>query len=198
MEWLAKLIKEKQKLMQIAKKGHTGKLKVGQISNFTQLDKHLQNIPSFIGLKSFRHYSKVVHWLGNEQKSMVKQLIAAAILLLIQDASQTIHCICVIFNFIMLAQYPLHKNKILSYIDNALYRLHKTKIAFENYCSINAKLFWLTFNYPNFHVMTHFVKCIQDYGSAIKYDIAYSKAVYKYFLRPFIDKPIRKSMSCRF
>ena len=72
---------------------------------------------------------------------MVKELIAAAPPLLIHDAPETIHCVCTIFDFTMLAQYLLHDNETLSYIDHALYLLHKTKIAFENHCPINAKLF---------------------------------------------------------
>ena len=58
-------------------------MKLGQTSNLTQLDERFWNIPPFTGLKLFRHYSKVVEWTGNEQKAMVKQLIAAATLLLI-------------------------------------------------------------------------------------------------------------------
>ncbi len=65
------------------KRGHTRELKLGQTSNLIQLDECFQNIPPFTGLKLFGHYSKVVQWLGNEQKAIVKQLIAAAILLLI-------------------------------------------------------------------------------------------------------------------
>lgn len=33
--------------------------------------------------------------------------------------------------------------------------------------------------------MTYFVKYIQDYDSAINYDIANSKIVYKYFFKAF-------------
>ena len=92
-------------------------------------------------MKLFRHYSKVVQWLGNKQKTMVKQLIIAAILLLIQDISETIHYDCIIFDFTMLTQYPLHNNETLFYIEPTLYKLDKTKIAFENHCPIDAKLF---------------------------------------------------------
>ena len=73
VEWLTKSIKEKQKPTQMAKKrGHTGELKLGQTSNLTQLDERFQNIPLFTSLKLFRYYSKVVQWLGNKQKAMVK------------------------------------------------------------------------------------------------------------------------------
>ena len=142
------------------KRGHTGELKLGQTSNLTQLDERFRNIPPFTGLKLFRHYSKVVQWTGNEQKAIVKQLIATATLLLIQDAPETIHYTHAILDFTMLAQYPSHNDETLSYTDHALYRFDKTKIAFENHRPIDAKLFRPTFNYPKFHAMTYFVKCI--------------------------------------
>ena len=44
----------------MAKKGHTGELKLGQTSNLIQLDERFRNIFPFIGLKLFRHYSKIV------------------------------------------------------------------------------------------------------------------------------------------
>ena len=70
-------------------------------------------------------------------------------------------------------------------MDYNLYRLDKTKIEFENHCLINLKLFQLTFNYPKFYIMTHFVKFIWDYKSAINYDKAYSKTAHKYLLTTF-------------
>ncbi len=123
---------------------------------------------------------------------MVKQLIAAATLLLIQDVPETIHCARTILDFTMLAQYPSHDNETLSYMEYALYRLDKTKIMFENHYPINAKLFQPTFNYPKFHTMTDFVKCIRDYGSAINYDTVHSEAVHKYFPQTFYGRTNKK------
>ena len=40
--------------------------------------------------------------------------------------------------------------------------------------------------------MTHFVKCIRDYGSAIDYDKAHSEAAYKYFLKAFYGRTNKK------
>ena len=74
-----------------------------------------------------------------------------------QNASKAIYCTCAIFDFTMLGQYFLYDNKTLSYMKHALYRLDKTKIAFENHRSINVKQFQPTFNYLKFHAITHFV-----------------------------------------
>ncbi len=83
----------------------------------------------------------------------------------------------------MLAQYPLHDDETLSYIEHVLYRLDKTKIAFEYHRPIDAKLFQPNFNDPKFYTMTHFFKCIRDYGSAINYNTAHSEAAHKYLLK---------------
>ena len=123
---------------------------------------------------------------------MVKQLIAATNPLLIQDALEKIHCTCAILDFTMLAQYLSHNNETLSYIDHALYRLNKTKIVFENHCPIDVKLFSPTFNYPKFHTMTNFVKCIWDYGSAINYDTVHSEIAHKYFFKAFYGRTNKK------
>lgn len=61
MGWVIKSIKEKNYPKQITKKRrYTGKLKLGHISNLTQLDEHFQNFPLFTDLKLFGLYSKVV------------------------------------------------------------------------------------------------------------------------------------------
>ncbi len=114
---------------------------------------------------------------------MVKQIIAAAIPLLIQDAPETIPYAHVILDVTMLAQYPSHNDETLSYMEHALYKLDKTKIAFENHRPIDAKLFQPTFNYPKFYAMTYFVKYIWDYGSAINYDTTHSEAAHKYLFK---------------
>lgn len=64
-------------------------------------------------------------------------------------------------------------------MEYALYRLDWTKLAFENHWPIDPKLYPPTFNYPNFYVISYFVQCVQDYSSAVNYDILYSKAAHK-------------------
>ena len=73
-------------------------------------------------------------------------------------------------------------------MEHNLYRLDKTKIAFENHRPIDIRLFRPTFNYPKFYTMTHFVQCIWDCSSAINYDTAHSKAMHKYLLKAFYGR----------
>ena len=61
MSWLIKSIKENYKSKQMAKKRkHIGELKLKQTNNLIQLDEYFWIILPFIGLKLFKHYSKVV------------------------------------------------------------------------------------------------------------------------------------------
>ena len=92
----------------------------------------------------------------------------------------------------MLAQYVSHDDETLRYMEHALYRLEKTKIAFEHHRPIDAKLCRPTFNYPKFHATSHFVQCIRDYSSAVNYDTAHSKAAYKYLLKAFYNRTNKK------
>ncbi len=71
---------------------------------------------------------------------MVKQLIVATTPLLIHDAPEAIQYARVILDFTILAQYVLHDKETLRYMEHALYRLEKTKIAFEQHWPIDSKL----------------------------------------------------------
>ena len=123
---------------------------------------------------------------------MVKQLVVAATPLLIQNAPEAIQCARAILDFTMLAQYVSHDDETLRYMEHALYRLEKTKIAFEHHRPIDSKLCRPTFNYPKFHAVTHFAQCIRDYGSAVNYDTAHSKAAHKYLLKAFYNRTNKK------
>ena len=88
----------------------------------------------------------------------------------------------------MLAQYISYNDDMLWYIEPALYRLEKTKITFKHHQPIDLKLCRPLFNYPKFYKVTNFAQCIRDYGNAINYDTAHSKAAYKYFLKTFYNR----------
>ena len=193
VSWITKTIVEVSGSQLLAKKrGHNGLLRLVQTSKVFQLDERFRNVLPFLHLKLFQHYSKVVQWTGNEQKAMVKQLVIAATPLLIQNAPKAIHCARAILNFTMLAQYVSHDDETLRYMEHALYRLEKTKIAFEHHWPIDSKLCRPTFNYLKFYAVTHFALCIRDYGSAVNYDTAHSKAAHKYLLKAFYNKTNKK------
>lgn len=112
--------------------------------------------------------------------------------LTIKDVSETIYYSQAIFNFTILTKYLLYNNKLYFYIEYALYKLDIMKIAFKKPWPINAKLFPSSFYHPKLYVMTHFVKCIGKYGSAINHDIRYNKTSYKYLLKIFYRRTHKK------
>ena len=81
----------------------------------------------------------------------------AATLLQIHDVLKAIQRIWAILDFTILAQYVLYDDKMFCYMKHALYKLEKIKIAFEHHRPINSKLGRLIFDYPKFHVISHFV-----------------------------------------
>lgn len=128
---------------------------------------------------------------------MVKQLIVAGTPLLIGNALKAIQYSQAIFDFPMLAQYVSHDDEMLRYMKHALYRLEKTKIAFEQHRPIDFKLCWPMFNYSKFQAITHFVQYIWDYGSAINYNTAHSKVAHKYLLKAFYNKTNKKEYNAQ-
>ncbi len=92
----------------------------------------------------------------------------------------------------MLAQYISHDEESLRYMKHGLYKLEKTKIAFEQHQPIDSKLCWPTFNYPQFHAISHLVQCIWDYGSTVNHDTAYSEVAHKYLLKVFYNRTNKK------
>ncbi len=112
--------------------------------------------------------------------------------LLIHNAPEAIQCAQAILDFRMLAQYVSYDEETHRYMEHALYRLEKTKIAFEQYRPINSKLCRPTFNYPKFLAIGHFVQCIWDYGSALNYNIAYRKAAQMYLFKAFYNRTNKK------
>lgn len=63
---------------------------------------------------------------------------------------------------------------------------------FENYSSIDTKLFQPILNYPKFYAILYFIKYIQDYKSVINYDMAYSKTAHNYLFKDFYKKANKK------
>ncbi len=60
-------------------------------------------------------------------------------------------------DFTILAQFVLHNEEILRYIEYALYRIENTKIVFEYHQPIDSKLCQPTFNYSKFYAISHFI-----------------------------------------
>jgi hypothetical protein len=94
-------------------------------------------------------------------------------------------CVWAFVDFILITQYKTHNNKSLSYIEYALYRINKMKVAFRALHPLDKSTNEGYFNFPKFHVMTHYTLFIQDFGVADNFDIEYSKVGHKYHIKDF-------------
>jgi hypothetical protein len=95
------------------------------------------------------------------------------------------HCTRAIVDFILLAQYKTHDDETLRYLDHALYRIDKTKVAFKALRPVDKATDEGYFNFPKFHVMTHYMSCIRDFGAADNFDTEHSEAGHKYHVKAF-------------
>ena len=98
------------------------------------------------------------------------------------------HCAWAIVDFILIAQYKTHNEETLHYLDHALYRIDKTKVAFKALRPVDKVTDEGHFNFLKFHVMTHYTSCIRDFGAADGFDTEHSEAGHKYHVKAFYGR----------
>ena len=167
-----------------------GKKKVSESTASIRLDGRSRQVPGFTGLKLFDHFSKVKQWSGNEPKAIVRQLVAVTTPLLAGKRDFAIHCCRAIIDFVMLAMYESHDEHTLSYLEEAIYRIHHLKTVFAQYRPQYTTLDGdnedeSQFNIPKLHIITHYADFIRLYGSAQSFDTAYGEAAHKFLLKSY-------------
>jgi hypothetical protein len=75
-------------------------------------------------------------------------------------ASAAIHFAQAVINFMILAQYYLHDEEILQYLEHALFQLNKLKNVFHHLQSECSDTDVDHFNISKLHVMTHYASQI--------------------------------------
>jgi hypothetical protein len=164
---------------------------IKESSGSIQLDEHFRCVPAFTGLKRFSHFSEVKQWTGVEQKAIICQLISVLAPLLSTKVSEAMHCARAIIDFILLAQYKTHDDETLRYLEQALYRIDRTKVVFKRFRPINALLIATDeghFNFPKFHAMTYYSFCIREYRAADNFNTEHSEAAHKYHVKAFYGR----------
>jgi hypothetical protein len=117
----------------------------------------------------------------------VGQLIPVIAPLLVKRFSEAMHCTRAVINFIMIASYKTHSESTLQYLEHALYRIDKTKEAFRAVrCGEGEDEGH--FNFPKFHMMSHYANFIRRFGSTDGIDTSHSEAGHKYHLKAFYSR----------
>ena len=161
---------------------------VAESSGTVQLDERFRCVPQFTGLKLFKEFSRVKQWTGVEQKAIVRQLIPVLAPLLSVKEPAAMHCARAFVDFILMAQYKTHDDETLRYMEQALYRIDKMKVAFRALRPLDKSTDEGHFNFPKFHVMTHYTSFIRDFGAADNYDTEHSEAGHKYHVKDFYGR----------
>ncbi len=157
-------------------------------SGTVQLDGRFRCVPPFTGLKRFQNFSHVKQWTGVEQKAIIRQLIPVIAPLLSVKEPAAMHCARAIVDFILMAQYKTHDNETLRYIEHALHRIDRMKVAFRALRPLNKSTNEGHFNFPKFHIMTHYTSFIRDFGAADNFDTEHSEAGHKYHVKDFYGR----------
>ncbi len=87
----------------------------------------------------------------------------------------------------ILAQYYLHDEETLQYLEHALFWLNKLKNVFRHLQSEHSDTDINHFNISKLHAMTHYASQIQRYNSADNFNTKYSEIAHKHLIKIFFD-----------
>ena len=126
-----------------------------KVEAMRNLNRRFRVILVFPGVKHFTTFSNVTQWSGDEQKAIIKQLIPVVASLL--SSHPALQYARVMMNFVLIAQYTTHDEKILKYMKQAIYQINCFKWAFADYQPINKKDGKPHFNISKLHLITYYV-----------------------------------------
>jgi Plavaka transposase len=187
IEWVRKLVGD---VVQLKRKRRGTKTTTTNMSAEAQLDQRFRQVPAFTGLKRFDNlsFSKVTQWTGDEQKAMVRQLVAVLAPLLSSREPYAMHFTRAVCDFVIMAQYRTHDEETLRYMHHALYRIDMLKGVFQSFRPKAKDSDTGHFNIPKFHALVHFEENIRLYGCADGYCTgANGEAGHRYIVKAFYD-----------
>jgi hypothetical protein len=140
-----------------------------------QLDDRFRQVPAFPGLRVFPNFSSISQWTGVEQKALIQQIVPV-VAPLIKDEGK-MGFIRAVVDFVLQAVYKSHDDTTLRYMNDALRRIDLLKWSFQEEQGKTA------FNYPKFHVLTHWTDHIRKFGAADGLDTAHFEAAHIYLVK---------------
>ena len=149
-----------------------------------QLDYRFRQVPAFTGLKLFQSFSKVKQWTGVEQKAITRQILPVITPLLLSKAPMVLLFTRAVLDFVTIAQYRTHDEETIRFMDHAINRIDKLKEVFRDIRSAGNNSEG-HFNFPKFHVITHYCDFIRLFGAADNTDTSHAEAAHKYLIKDF-------------
>ena len=164
---------------------------VGQAPGLDQLDDRFAHVPAFPDIKIFKHFSGVTQWTGNEERTIIRQILPVITPLLVKKQPGAVHFTRAVTDFILLSQYCSHTDSTLQYMRHALMRMNKFKKVFarirqskqEKSRDVEGH-----FNFIKFHAMSHYPGSIERYGAADNFDTQHSEAAHKFLVKEYFNR----------
>ena len=149
------------------------KVAEGAHNGRTLLDQRFRDVPVYTNLRRFAQtdFSKVTQWTGDEQKAVVRQLVAVITPILCEKHPYAVHFTKAVCDFVTIAQYRSHDDDTLAYLDDALKRIDALKHLFQSFRPREKDNPCVGhFNLPKLHGLTHWRHFIKTRGSPDGYD----------------------------
>lgn len=150
------------------------------------LDYRFKQVPPFTGLKRFHNqrFSKVRQWTGNEYRDMIRQYAAVVAPLIKREDAGVMLFVRAILDFVTLSEYHSHTDETLEYLNHALERIDDLKYTLQGTSSDRP----INFNFPKFHVLSHYTDFIRYYGSLVNHNSAIQENFHKILLKEYYDR----------
>jgi hypothetical protein len=103
-----------------------------------------------------------------------------------------VNFVCVFVDFILIAQYRLHDEQILRYLNQTFFRVNFFKNVFRETRQFAQENENEHFNFFKFHVMSHYSDFIRKYDTIDDYDISHNEIKQKYMIKQYYDKINKK------
>jgi hypothetical protein len=151
-----------------------------------RLDYRFKQVPPFTGLKRFNNqrFSKVRQWTGNEYRDMIRQYAAVIAPLIEREDAGVMLFIRAVLDFVTLSEYHSHTDETLEYLNHALERIDDLKYTLQ--VSSSGKP--INFNFPKFHVLSHYTDFIRDYGSLVNHNSSVQENFHKILLKEYYNR----------
>ena len=137
-----------------------------------RLDQRFRHVPPYPSLKLFGNFSDIIQWTGDGYLDVARQLMPVITPLLLKDEPAALLYARAVLDFMMLARFRSHNTATLEYMEHALFRMDKLKWVFSKYRP-DAQ-----FNFPKFHVVTHYMDYIRRFGTLDGVDTAHGESAH--------------------
>jgi hypothetical protein len=121
MSWILKAL---EITVKADRKTKGTKLNIVQANAIARLDERFRRVSRCQDLHVFQAFSQVQQWTGNEERSLVRQIIPAFTPLLLPKFPQMLQLARAVVDFIIMASYVSHDDETLRYLEHALFRIN--------------------------------------------------------------------------